>query len=445
MIDRAIARASSADMMELACDIGPAPRQWGAVFLLDGCTTLDLDSVRAAVAARIAGIRGLHQRLMRTPWGCGRPIWVDDPDFDIANHVRTAPCRPPGDRAAVLAAASELVGRPLSRLHPAWEVTLLGGSAGSRTALVVVMHHLLADGMGGLAILAQLVDGGPTTTLDAPARVAPGRAELARDAALSRLRALRRIGTVPGIVRAAVAELRSGATLRAARCSLNRAAGPHRQLISIRGDLASVHTVAHSRAASINDVMLTVIGRGLNDLLALRGEHIDPIVASVPVSARSQHAAGTLGNQVGVMPVAIPTGLAAQACLIAVAASTRDRKSRTRGTSTALLAPAFRALAGLHLLRWAVNHQRLVHTFVTNLRGPDAPVSFLGAGVGEIVPLNLLAGNIAVAFAVFSYAGSITITVTVDPDVVPDLEVLARALDRQLAGLDQFQQPLTAP
>jgi WS/DGAT/MGAT family acyltransferase len=444
MINRRIARASSADMMELACDIGPAPRQWGAVFLFEAGTTLDLDSVRSAVAARIVGVRRLRQRLMRTPWGCGRPIWVDDPDFDLANHVRTAACPSPGDRTAVLAAAAELLARPLSLRHPAWEVTLLAGETGSRTALVVVMHHVLADGMGGLAILAHLVDGGPTITSEEPGRPAPGRAELARDAALSGLRTLGRLRTMPGTVRAAVAELRSGATPPAAGCSLNRASGLHRRLTSIRGDLATVRTVAHSHAASVNDVMLTVIATALNDLLAHRGEHIDPIVVSVPVSTRAQQAAATLGNQVGVMPVAIPTGLAADACLTAVATSTRDRRSRTRGASTTLLAPAFRALAGLHLLRWAVNRQRLVHTVVTNLRGPDASVSFLGAAVDEIVPLGLLAGNIAVAFAVFSYAGSITITVTVDPDIVPDLEVLAHSLERELTDLDQIQSPVAA-
>lgn len=451
MIGSRITRASSTDMMELASDIGPVPRQMGAVLFLAAGHALNADAVRAAVAQRIGGIRRLRQRLTRTPWGCGRPVWIDDPDFDVAGHVRSEPCPPPGDRAAALAAAIGIVGHRLPPQRPLWEVTLLDDMADGGSAMVIVMHHVLADGMGGLALLGQLVDGGPPArparARDAapPPDAAPTVAELALDAAMSRLRALGRIRTLPGTVRAAVAELRSGSAPRAARCSLNHPVGADRAAISATGSLAAVRTAARRNDATVNDVMVAVVGGAVNALLAHRGEHVDPVVVSMPVSGRPLAAAATLGNQVGVVPVAVPTGVSPQECLAAVAASTRTRRNQERGASAALLAPAFRALAAVHLVRWVVNHQHLVHTFATNLRGPDAPVSFLGATVSDIVPLNVLAGNVAVDFAVLSYAGSITITATADPDVVPELDVLADALTRQLELLCGHAESRTGP
>lgn len=62
-------------------------------------------------------------------------------------------------------------------------------------------------------------------------------------------------------------------------------------------------------------------------------------------------------------------------------------------------------------------------------------MSFLDATVSDIVPLNVLTGNVAVAFAALSYAGSITMTATADPDVVAELDILADAFARQLDEL----------
>jgi hypothetical protein len=102
-----------------------------------------------------------------------------------------------------------------------------------------------------------------------------------------------------------------------------------------------------------------------------------------------------------------------------------------------LLAPVFRVLAVLGALRWLIERQHLVTTFVTNLRGPETPVSFLGATVSEVVPLNAVTGNVAVAFAVLSYAGTLTMTVTVDVDAFPDSRFLVDALQDELDVLTQ--------
>ena len=87
----------------------------------------------------------------------GRP-WADDPAFDLRHHVRQLPCPPPGDQRALLAVAAAVTGEPLPRSRPLWSATFVTGLADGSTGLVIVMNHVLADGIGGLAVLARLVD-----------------------------------------------------------------------------------------------------------------------------------------------------------------------------------------------------------------------------------------------------------------------------------------------
>jgi hypothetical protein len=92
-----VERASGIDMMELASDVGPVPLQVGAVLVFESGTDLAASGVRDALAERVCGIPRLRQQLVSTPPGCGRPVWVDDPEFDITRHVHDVRCPPAGD------------------------------------------------------------------------------------------------------------------------------------------------------------------------------------------------------------------------------------------------------------------------------------------------------------------------------------------------------------
>jgi hypothetical protein len=169
-------------------------------------------------------------------------------------------------------------------------------------------------------------------------------------------------------------------------------------------------------------------------MLASRGEELDPVTVSVPVSARQAATAGQLGNQVGVMPVSLPTGSNLATRVTQIAAITRQRKTAARGASAAVLGLPFRLLAPTGLLRWFVNRQRLIHTFATNLRGPAEPLTFAGAPVRAVIPIPNTTGNVTVTFGALSYAGTLRITVLSDPSRVPDVTVLTAALRRDLPG-----------
>ncbi len=331
--------------------------------------------------------------------------------------------------------AADLLVERLPANRPLWSATLVTGLANHRSALVIVLHHVLADGIGGLAILGSLIDGA-TVAPDADfPRPAPSRARLFADASATRLRwlanapaALRRL---PG----ALAELLPGRSAHAPRCSLNNPTGPRRRFAVVRAELAAVRDVAHAHGGTVNDVGLTAVAGALRVLLRTRGESLDEAVISMPVSARRTASADRLGNQIGVMPMAVPTGGQPRARLAQIAEATQARKGAPRASSAAVVAPVVRALGRLGLLNWFTNSQHLVTTFLTDIRGPAVPVSFLGSTVLALVPLSGTSGNVTVAFAVFSYAGGFTITVVADPDACPDLPVLADALQTELDTL----------
>ena len=132
--DVLIERASSIDMMELAADVGPVPAQVGAILVFASGGHLTARAVRDTLADRIRGIPRLRQQLVSTPPGCGRPVWVDDPGWDIARHVHDVRCPPPGDEEALLRVAADVVTQRLPPDRPLWSATLVTGLGGGACA-----------------------------------------------------------------------------------------------------------------------------------------------------------------------------------------------------------------------------------------------------------------------------------------------------------------------
>jgi diacylglycerol O-acyltransferase / wax synthase len=428
-------RASPADLMQLAVDVGPAPMHVGAVLVLGTGRGFSVERARQLLGERICAVPRLRQRLHRAPPGCGRPFWADDPAFDLYHHVRQVPCPAPGDQRALLDAAAAVLGQPLPRSRPLWSATFVTGLADRGTGMVIVMNHVLADGIGGLAVLASLVDESPGLPRDGPPAVpfpapAPRAETLAADAWTGRARRLAHPAGAVRTIRQGLAEL--GGARRLPRTCLNRPTGPRRRLDVVAADLATVRGLGHACAGTVNDVILAAITGALRALLASRGETMQLVTISVPVSARQTATGGQLGNQVGMMPVALPTAGGLATRITQIAAITRQRKSAVPGTSAALLGPVFRLLALTGLLRWFFNRQRLVHTFATSLRGPAEPLTFAGAPVRAVFPIPNTTGNVPVTFGALSYAGTLWLAVL---SQLPDVELLTAALRQELGGL----------
>ncbi|MGZ4709109.1 MAG: wax ester/triacylglycerol synthase domain-containing protein [Acidimicrobiales bacterium] len=443
-----IQRASAADLAQRACDVGPLPTQVGALLVLDRADGLDPAEVRAAVRDRLGAVPRMHQHLVEAPRGCGRPYWADDPIDDPLEdrgseasdgHVAVVRCPGAGDERALLDLLARLVATRLPPGRSPWSLTFVTDVEGGQAAMIIVFDHVLADGIGGLAVLAELVDGPPRApgtrprAAAAPTPITSG--ELLRDATSSRLRSLRHLPRTLGRLREALVELGPQAVVRTPRSSLQQPVGARRNLAVVRADLRAVVAAAHAHHATVNDVVVTAATASLDRLLQQRGEHVSSMVVSVPVSGRAAASATNLGNQVGVMPLSVPTGGTREERLEQVAEISRAHKRRVRGASVMVTTPMMRALGALHLIGWFMNHQRSVTTFLTNLHGPDEQLSFLGAPIIEAVVSSGIYGNVSVGFAVLSYAGTLGITITTDAAACPDGRELERFLQEELDAL----------
>ena len=432
----AVQRASPGDVVTLAMDPGPVPSHVGAVLRFAGVPGGDPAALERLVVERVGAVPRLRQRLVPAPLGCGRPFWVDDPAADPIRHLRRIPCPAPGDERALLDLAARVMTTPLAPTRPLWSAAVVTGLADGGVALLVLLHHVLADGVGGLAVLSALADGAPEPEPLPPARPAPTRRQLAADAAARRRQAVRRL---PGGIRSLRRWLRAAGGSRpdpAAACTLVGPLGRRRRYEVVRAEVAPLRAVAHRHGATGNDAVLVAVTAALRDLLAARGEAVDPVAVGVPVSVRRSTTAATLGNQVAPILVPVPVTGGLPQRLERVAATVRTGRAAATQPPPAGVATAMWWAARLGLLRRYMTRQRRMHTMVSSIHGPDEQITVGGSTVVSIVPLvSAETGNVRVSFDVLSYAGTVTITAVADPDTVPDLPDLAAALHRELNAL----------
>ena len=414
-------RVSAADLMQLATADGGAAGHIGAILVLDPPSGSSLAGTQLLLGERIQTVPRLRQRLHRAPLGWGRPYWADDPAFDPSQHIRQVRCPPPGDERALLDLAAARLGDPMPRSRPLWSATFVTGLADGNAALIIVLDHVLADGIAGLTLLGMLAD----EVVHAVPTGAPHPRHHARG---------------PRHIREAITELRGAwPPHRRPVTSLNHPVGRTRRLDVIAVSLAAVRDLGHAYGGTVNDVLLAAVAGALRTLLASRGEQLGEVTITAPVAARPAATGGQLGNQIGIMPVTVPASGELSARVVRTAEITRAHKSSARGASAALFVPAFLLLARTGVLHWFTTHQRMVQTFVTNLRGPGDPLTFGGAEVRAIIPIPATTGNVTVTFAALSYAGTLRITVLSDPERVPDAPLLAAALRRELSASDARQ------
>ncbi|WP_026537173.1 wax ester/triacylglycerol synthase domain-containing protein [Arthrobacter sp. 9MFCol3.1] len=427
-------RVSAEDMMSLDADIGSAPMQVGAILMLSEEGGEGPAPLLDALAHRLGAVPRLRQRLVSVPFGCGRSIWAEDSGFDPAQHLGVIAC-PAGGEEAVLNIAAEMLATPLSHDRPLWSAKLITGVSQDLSALVVVFHHVLTDGIGGLAVLEALAAAEEGWDGRRESEIPYSALQLAIDAARSRFNALARLPAALRTAAAGASELRQTGKPRAARTSLNRPTGPQRTLTVLRCDVEAVRTAAHVHGATINDLILTAVATALHRVLLARGEYVEEFVISVLFSARRHTTVTYLGNRSGIIPVTVPAVGPTNRRLAKVAATMMSVKQRPPGASTAIIGPVSRIAAHLGAYRFVIDHQHLVHTFVTNLRGPERALEIAGRPVTGIIPLGAISGNVTVAFAVLSYAGTLTITAIADPETCPDLTRLRDELSSALEAL----------
>ena len=430
-----------------------------------GCMVFDgapphYDELVDQIVSRLHLVPRYRQRLAFVPLGQGRPVWVDDPHFNVNFHVRHSALPQPGGEAQLKRLAGRVFSQALDRSRPLWELWLVEGLAGDRFALLSKTHHALVDGISGVDIATVLFDSSPEPMPVASPdhewvpRPLPSDAQLLADALLER-------ATVPGeIVRGVRATLRgprqiasrlghavggvgalARAGLQAAPASpFNVRIGPHRRFTWVRGDLDEFKSVKNALGGTVNDVVLAAVAGALGRYLRLHGEPTDDLVlkAMVPVSVRADVQRGALGNRVAAMWAPLPVGLTDPVQRLLTIGQEMDGIKDSGQAVGAQVLTELTGFAPPTIMAQAARlqaRQRLFNIVVTNVPGPQFPLYLLGRQLDAMFPMVPLAENTALGIAIMSYNGQLNFGLNADYDALPDLEALADELRASIEEL----------
>ncbi|MEX1009059.1 MAG: wax ester/triacylglycerol synthase family O-acyltransferase [Acidimicrobiia bacterium] len=457
-------RLSALDETFLHLERPETPMHVGAIAILERETfygpegRFRLDDVRALVESKLSLIPRFRRRVMHVPFGFGRPIWVDDPGFDIARHVKLTSLPAPGTRRQLISLAERLMEQLLDRDHPLWELWFVEGvDRGERVGLVHKSHHTLTDGISGIDIATALFDfSRESSVIDEPpwrSEPPPEPARLMLDSLCERIRqpvefagVARRGVVAPRDVVDRVSQLaRSigalvGTDPIAPSLSINGPIGRGRRIEIVRVELEPVKEVRKAFECTVNDVILAGVGGALARLLDARGELRADLSVKIfcPVSVRDDSERTQLGNRISAMFVPLAVGEPdPRIRLRAVRASTADLKERESAVGAAVLIglTEYAAPTLLGLAARAAHGQRFANLIVTNIPGPQVPLYCLGAEMVEVYPLAPLSRNLTINIAVMSYCGELYFGIVGDGAAAPDLELLAGGIEDAFAEL----------
>ncbi len=419
-----------------------------------------LDHVRG----RLHLVPRYRQKLATPPLQTGRPLWVDDPCFNLEYHVRHAALPSPGTEKQLFALAARIASQQLDRNKPLWESWLVEGLEGDRFALLFKTHHSLVDGVSGVDLATVLLDleregetpaeGSGTELEPWQPQPEPTPAELllagARGAVLTTaeliakaLAAATRPATSIALLKDAaegIGEIVWAGLNPAPETPLNVEIGPYRRFSVVRQELRDYKEVKDALGGTVNDVVLTVVSGALANWLHGRGIRTEGLEmrALVPVSVRTQDQRHTLGNQLtalrGPLPVYISDPVARLRFIRQAMDGLKESKQAVGAATLARvnnLAPPT-VLAQASRLNFST---RLFNLLVTNIPGPQFPLYVLGRKLIDLFPIAFLPSHHALAIAIMSYDGGIDYGLLGDFDALPDIDVIADGIEATLAEL----------
>jgi len=452
------------DAMFLYSEKPRAPMHLSSVHIYDPATTptgeITFDQFFAHVRSRLPLARVLRRKLVRVPMDVDYPYWVEDDSFDLAFHVRRLQLPPPGDWRAMWDLAAALHSEALDLSRPPWELYFIEGLdavegyAPGSFAMQIKVHHCAIDGIAGIELMNALHDVTPEgrgTIVD------PWRGEPDPDAlslmALATANAMRAPQRAFEFMARSTASLlpwagpRSGAPDRATRrrpprTSLNQRVTINRVGDAIVIDLAETKQVKNAvPGATVNDVLLAVVGGGLRSYLMGKGDLPDvPLMAGVPISLRTDADAGEPGNKISMMLVSLATDVDdARKRLEAVQRSTSQSKEQSQAVEARVMADTAElfpgALLGLAVrANAAMNAEgvtaQIGNVCVTNVPGSQVPLYLCGAQMQAYYSLGPVYDNAGPIHLVVSYFGKIYLSVTTCREIVPDIEAYVGCLRR---------------
>jgi hypothetical protein len=402
-------RLSGLDAAFLSLETRERPMHLGAVAVFRGAVSQA--RLRSLITERAARLPA--QRV------AGRffPTWWPASNFDAAEHVHAYEV---SDRRTFEAYTAGWLATPLDLTRPPWDVHVVTGLPDDKFAVLVKLHHSLADGAGAVALAGALLDGGmPPTRSSAGAGFGLGET-----------------AAMAGAVARAVRRPPVPAMLTSPDSSARRVA-------FVRLDLADVRQIRRQHGGTTNDVALAVLAGGLREWLRTREVAVDGLTprALIPVNTRARGGAG--GNQLSGFLCDLPIGLADPVARLRAVRATMDRNKSDGPSSGPGTLPilANQLPPALHRLCTPLAGGAaalLFDTVVTNVPLPSVPLTIDGAPLAEVYPFGPLAAGHALGVAISPYRDAVHIGLQTDRDAVPDIDVLAAAISKSCSTLHEL-------
>jgi diacylglycerol O-acyltransferase len=419
-----------------------------------------------------------------------RPVWVDDPSFNLEYHVRHTALPAPGDWEQLCGLTARIFSQQLDRSKPLWEMWLIEGlspniGASSRPgagrsgaggasshegfALISKTHHSLIDGIAGVDLATVLFDLSPTPP---PVRHSgrawqphrePGTLELLAAGARGALRA--GLELAAGAADALAHPDHAFATAREAAegvgeivwamlnpappTPLNVHIGPHRRFVGVGSPLADFKLVKNAFGCTVNDVVLSVVAGALRTFLVSRGVRTEGLElrALVPVSVRAEDEHHQGGNRIVVMRGPLPIYMADPLQRLRFVKREMDGLKESKQALGAEVIASAQNFAPPTILAQASRlnfSTRLFNLIVTNVPGPQFPLYVLGRRILEAYPVAFLPQHHALAIAIMSYDGQMNFGLLGDLDAMYDLERFGESIAEELAVLVSLARGATA-
>jgi diacylglycerol O-acyltransferase / wax synthase len=440
------------------------PMHIGSVGIYDPSTApggfVRFKDILAHIESRLDKARSFRQKLVRVPFDLDHPYWIDDPDFDLEYHVRHIALPKPGDWRQLCIQVARLHARGMDMNKPLWEFNIVEGLDNipglppGCFALVAKVHHAAIDGMSGVELSAAVHDIEPKPVERGVKSSWKGENEPAVTEMLMRtwmnsitqpVRFAKTLAqTVPGAARLIRDVAGGDVSLKGAKMApqtlLNGKVSSHRVWDGAIFQLADIRAIKDRvEGATVNDVILTIIGGGLRQyLLGRKNLPNESLTAMAPISVRAEGEKEALGNLVSAMLVQLGTDIDdPMERLRYVRDTTVNSKAMTNAVGARTLTDYSQflpsALAGLAArlysrLGAANMHSPVFNVVATNVPGPRVPLYFAGAKMVRMMGTGPIFDGMGMINAIYSYGPEIAIAFTSDRDMVPDPANYAQAL-----------------
>lgn len=449
-------------------DTPKTPMNIGGITIFEG--KIPFEDFFKFIDSRIYEIPLYQKRIVQAPYSLTHPRWMYDPAFDTRNHVFQHELDAPGDETQLRELAGHLVSGMLDRSKPLWQVHLINGLEGNQSAILFKVHHCMVDGLSAVELFTLLLEVAPGKS--APPRPKPIYVPPSLPSPLALITnalsqeipqkwsLLKKLGdqalqmgsvlTDPDARRktfVGVATLINDNLAPIQKLLINGENSGKLTLAWTEYPLDEVRAIRSANHASVNEVMLSVLGGGVGMYLTKHGETAQQSVLRVlaPVDVRTEDEKGTFGNRIAVLPIDVPLyeeDPLKRLQSVVKYSQTMKQSRLAMGVDMLLTLPSL-ALSVAEPLVWGAAPNLfayLAHTWCTNVMGPPLPMYVLGhkmlATYGYF-PLNASEG---MASVILSYNGKISMTLVADAGIIPDVLEMRRCLDRAYAALRTASQ-----